>query len=59
VRVLTSSIGAITDTYDYDSFGVKSSTSSTSNNYLFVGAQFDPVLGIYYNRVRYCDQRAG
>lgn len=60
VRFLTSSTGAVTDTYDYDAFGnLISSTGSTPNNYLFAGEQFDPALGIYYNRARYYDQRQG
>src|SRR6185437_2170151 len=60
VRFLTSSTGAITDTYDYDAFGnVISSTGSTPNNYLFASEQFDAALGVYYNRARYYDQRQG
>ena len=60
VRFLTSSTGAITDIYDYDAFGnLISSTGSAPNNYLFAGEQFDPALGIYYNRARYYDQRQG
>ena len=60
VRFLTDSTGAITDTYDYDAFGnLISSTGTTPNNYLFAGEQFDPALGIYYNRARYYDQREG
>ena len=60
VRFLTSSTGAITDTYDYDAFGsLIASTGSTPNNYRFAGEQFDPLLGIYYNRARYYDQRLG
>jgi RHS repeat-associated protein len=60
VRFLTDTIGAITDTYTYDAFGnLLSQTGSTPNNYLFAGEQFDPVLGIYYNRARYYDQRQG
>jgi RHS repeat-associated protein len=60
VRYLTSSTGALTDTYDYDAFGnLISSTGTTPNNYLFAGEQFDPSLGIYYNRARYYDQRLG
>jgi RHS repeat-associated protein len=60
VRFLTSSTGAITDTYDYDAFGnLISSTGSTPNNYLFAGEQFDPALNIYYNRARYYDQQKG
>jgi hypothetical protein len=46
VRYLTSSTGAVTDTYDYDAFGnLISSTGSTPNNYLFAGEQFDSALG--------------
>ena len=60
MRFLTDSTGAVTDTYDYDAFGnLISSTGSTPNNYLFAGEQFDPALGIYYNRARYYDQRQG
>src|SRR5262249_45652272 len=60
VRFLTNSTGAGTDTYDYDAFGnLIASTGTTPNNYLFAGEQFDPALGIYYNRARYYDQRLG
>jgi RHS repeat-associated protein len=60
VRFLTDTRGRITDTYDYDAFGnLINSTGSTPNNYLFAGEQFDPALGIYYNRARYYDQRRG
>jgi RHS repeat-associated protein len=60
VRFLTSSTGAVTDTYDYDAFGnLITQTGTTPNNYLFAGEQFDPALGIYYNRARYYDQRIG
>jgi RHS repeat-associated protein len=60
VRFLTSSSGAITDAYDYDAYGnLISQTGATPNNYRFAGEQFDPLLGIYYNRARYYDQRQG
>ncbi|HEY6348292.1 MAG TPA: RHS repeat-associated core domain-containing protein [Candidatus Angelobacter sp.] len=60
VRFLTSSTGAVTDTYDYDAFGnLLNSTGSTPNNYLFAGQQFDSALGVYYNRARYLDVRTG
>ena len=60
VRLLTDSTGAVTDTYDYDAFGILiSHTGTTANNCLFAGEQFDPALGIYYNRARYYDQRIG
>ena len=60
VRNLTNTAGAVTDTYDYDAFGnLIASTGSTPNNYLFAGEQFDPNLGLYYNRARYLDVRDG
>ena len=60
VRFLTDPTGAVTDRYDYDAFGnLISSTGTTPNNYLFAGEQFDAVLGVYYNRARFYDQRAG
>jgi len=60
VRFLTDSTGGVTDSYDYDAFGnLISQTGTTPNNYLFAGEQFDPALGIYYNRARYYDQRQG
>lgn len=60
VRFLTDVTGAVTDTYDYDAFGnLVNSTGATPNNYLFAGEQFDPDLGLYYNRSRYLDVRLG
>jgi RHS repeat-associated protein len=47
-------------TYDYDAFGnLIHSTGSTPNNYLFAGEQFDPDLGLYYNRARYLSTSTG
>jgi len=60
VRQLTNSAGAITDTYDYDAFGdLVNSTGSTPNDYLFAGEDFDPALGLYYNRARYLNTTTG
>ena len=59
-RFLMDSIGAITDTYDYDAFGnLINSTGTTSNAYLYDGEQFDPDLGQYYLRARYLNQAIG
>jgi RHS repeat-associated protein len=60
VRQLTNAAGAVTDTYDYDAFGnLSNQTGSTPNNYLFAGEQFDPALGLYYNRARYYNNATG
>jgi len=60
VRQLTNLAGAVTDTYDYDAFGnLINSNGSTPNNYLFAGEQYDPALGLYYNRARYLNTATG
>jgi len=60
VRALTDQTGAVTDTYDYDAFGnLLHSTGISYNNYLFAGEQFDPDLGLYYNRARYLNVSTG
>jgi RHS repeat-associated protein len=60
VRQLTSSTGAVTDTYDYDAFGnLISQTGTTPNNYLFGAEQYDPTLSLYYNRARYLNTTTG
>ena len=60
VRQLTNSAGAVTDTYDFDAFGnLVNQTGTTPNNYLFAGEQYDPALGLYYNRARYLNTSTG
>jgi len=45
VRQLTNLAGTVTDTYAYDAFGNKiTSTGSTPNNYLYRAEQYDPDL---------------
>jgi RHS repeat-associated protein len=47
-------------TYDYDAFGnLIHSTGTTPNNYLFAAEQYDPDLGLYYNRARYLNTSTG
>jgi RHS repeat-associated protein len=60
VRRLTNSLGAITDTYDYDAFGNKiNSTGTTPNNYMYRGEQYDSDLELYYLRARYMNPLTG
>jgi RHS repeat-associated protein len=60
VRQLTNSAGAVTDTYEYNAFGNKiSSTSTTPNNYLYRGEQYDQDLGLCYLRARYYNLATG
>src|SRR5262249_44699992 len=60
VRLLLDATGAITDTNDYDAFGIRIHNSGlTPNNYLYCGEQFDPDLGLYYLRARYLNTATG
>jgi RHS repeat-associated protein len=60
VRFLTDSTGTITDSYEYDAFGnIVGQIGNTPNNYLYAGEQFDPDLGLYYNRARYLNTGTG
>jgi RHS repeat-associated protein len=61
VRFLMDTNGIVTDTYMYDAFGniIATTGSGTPNNYLYCGQQWDPDLGVYYNRARYLNTDAG
>jgi RHS repeat-associated protein len=60
VRFLTTSAGAVTDSYDYDAFGLPiTTTGSTPNNFLYSGEQYDSALGAYYLRARYYNPATG
>jgi RHS repeat-associated protein len=60
VRQLANAAGAVTDTYEYDAFGVTlSHTGTMPNNYMYRGEQYDPDLGLYYLRARYYDSLTG
>jgi RHS repeat-associated protein len=60
VRFLTNAAAVVTDTYDYDAWGnVVNSTGSTPNVYLYQSEQWDPDLGLYYQRARYFNPLSG
>jgi len=60
VRFLTSSAGAVTDTYKYDAFGVLiGGSGTTANSFLYSGQQYDSTLGLYYLRARYYNPAVG
>jgi len=57
---LRAETGSVIVTYDYDAFGnLLHSTGTTPNNYLYSGEQFDPDLGLYFNRSRYLNVSTG
>ena len=60
VRLLTNTSGTVTDTYQYDAFGMPiASTGTTANNYLYSGEQFDSSVGWYQLRQRWYREAVG
>ena len=60
VTSLSSSAGALANTYTYDSFGnLTASTGSLTNRFQYTGREFDPETGIYFYRARYYDPNPG
>ena len=53
-------MGALANTYTYDSFGrVTASTGTLVNPFQYTGREFDAETGIYQYRARYYDQNIG
>lgn len=60
VRQLTDSLGAIANSYAYDSYGrVEFLSEAVANPYLYTAREFDPESGLYYYRARYYDSESG
>ena len=60
VRALLTSAGVVSDTYEYDAFGILiGRTGTTANRYLYCGYEFCEPVGQYYLRARYYDQGKG
>ncbi|OGX04195.1 MAG: hypothetical protein A3G87_01380 [Omnitrophica bacterium RIFCSPLOWO2_12_FULL_50_11] len=56
---LTNSSGSSIESYTYDAYGIRSTTSSIGNPFLFTGREYDHETGLYYLRRRYYDPRIG
>jgi RHS repeat-associated protein len=60
VRHLSDASGTVTDTWDYDAFGILiARTGTTANVYLYAGEQWDADLGMYFLRARYMQPGTG
>ena len=60
VTSLTNPVGALANTYTYDSFGkLSASTGTLTNPFQYTGREFDQETGIYFYRMRYFDQNVG
>ena len=60
VTSLTTSAGALGNTYSYDSYGnMTASSGSIANRFQYTGREFDPETGLYYYRARYYPPASG
>jgi RHS repeat-associated protein len=60
VTSLSSSAGALAQTYTYDSFGkLTASSGSLTNPFQYTGREFDTETNLYYSRARYLDPSTG
>jgi RHS repeat-associated protein len=60
VRFLANSGASVTDSYDYDAFGMPIRTSGTTpNSFLYSGERSDGSIGLYDLRARYYNQATG
>ena len=60
VTSLTTSAGALGNTYRYDSFGkLTASSGSIANRFQYTSREFDTETGVYSYRARYYDPNAG
>lgn len=60
ITSLSSSAGALADTYTYDSFGnTTNSSGSVTNFFRYTAREFDTETGLYFLRARYLDPSAG
>jgi RHS repeat-associated protein len=60
VTSLSTSAGALAETYTFDSFGKQSSSSgSLTNSFRYTARDFDLETGLYYYRARYYDPGTG
>jgi len=60
VTSLTSTAGALAQTYAFGSFGKQTASSgSLTNPFQYTGREFDPETSLYYYRARYYDPMVG
>jgi RHS repeat-associated protein len=60
ITSLSTSAGAVAQTYTFDSFGnTTNSSGSLTNFFRFTGREFDTETGLYFDRARYFDPTTG
>lgn len=60
VTSLSNAVGALAQTYAFDSFGNQmASSGSLTNSFRYTGREFDSETSLYYYRARYYDSGTG
>jgi RHS repeat-associated protein len=60
ITSLSSTAGALAQTYTFDSFGKQTSSSgSLTNPFRYTDREFDPETNLYFYRARYYDPAVG
>ncbi len=60
LRKITDAVGAIVNSYDYDSYGnIEAIFEGIVNPYTYTGREFDAESGLYFYRARYYDPATG
>jgi len=60
VSSISSSAGALANTYTYDSYGkITASSGTIANSFEYTGREYDHETSLYYYRARYYDQNIG
>jgi RHS repeat-associated protein len=60
VRFIENTTSAVTDSYDYDAFGMSiRTTGTTANQFLYGGERYDSGMGKYDLRARYYNEATG
>lgn len=60
ITSLSNTVGALGQSYTYDSFGKQTASSgSLTNPFQYTARESDPETGLYYDRARYYDPTAG
>jgi len=60
ITSLSNAVGALAQTYTFDSFGNQTASSgSLVNSFRYTAREFDPEINLYYYRARYYDPASG
>jgi len=59
IVAITDSVPTVVQSYEYDSYGMLTPSTSFRNGYVYTGREWDKETGLYYYRARYYDPMEG